>query len=95
MGRFLSVERRRQAAFKAESASFSEAARKDRVYRGKPRAFCLPRDCARASLFPEIRDAAPGYGRPTGTRFSPRNPFCTRECSKAQSRKGQDALHGV
>ena len=85
MGTFLSIERRRQVAFKAESASFSEAARKDGVYRGKPRAFCVPRYCARENLFPEIRDAAPGYGRPTGTRFSPRNPFCARECSRAQS----------
>ena len=61
MGTFLSIEKRRQAAFKMESLDFSDPARSDGMYQGKPRAFCLPRDCARENLFPEIREAAIAY----------------------------------
>lgn len=61
MGRFLEAERLRQAEFKASSPFFSEAARADGVYKGKPRSFCLPLSCAEENLYPDIRQTAPAY----------------------------------
>jgi len=61
MGRFLETERVRQAEFKASSRYFSEAARPDGTYRGKPRSFCLPLDRAEENLFLDIRQTAPAY----------------------------------
>lgn len=61
MGKFLEAERQRQAKFKASSLYFSEAARSDGVYRGKPRSFCLPLEYARENLFLDIRQTAPAY----------------------------------
>lgn len=61
MGRFLEAERLRQAEFKASSPFFCEAARVDGVYKGKPRSFCLPLDCAEENLFSDIRQTAPAY----------------------------------
>ncbi len=61
MGKFIEAERNRQAKLKASSPYFSEAARSEGVYRGKPRSFCLPLDCAEENLFPDIRRTAPAY----------------------------------
>lgn len=61
MGKFLEAERRRQARFKANSSYFSETARLDGVYKGKPRPFCLPLECAEENLFSAIRQTAPAY----------------------------------
>ena len=61
MGRFLEVERRRQASFKQASGYFSDAARPDGVYRGKPRPFCLPLECADENLFSQIRSPVTRY----------------------------------
>lgn len=61
MGKFLETEKRRQARLKAVSPYFSEAARSDGVYKGKPRPFCLPLDCAEENLFSEIRQNALAY----------------------------------
>ena len=61
MGRFLEAEKHRQAKFKAGSSCFSEAARSDGVYKGKPRPFCLPLHCAGENLLPSIRQTAPAY----------------------------------
>lgn len=62
MGKFLEAERRRQARFKkANSSYFSKKARLDGVYKGKPRPFCLPLECAEENLFSDIRQTAPAY----------------------------------
>ena len=61
MGKFLDAERIRQADFKATSPYFSEAARADGIYRGEPRPFCLPHDCAQENLFAEIRNTSVPY----------------------------------
>jgi len=61
MGKFLESEKLNQTEFKLNSLHFSEAARKDGIYKGKPRPFCLPLDCAEENLFPEIRQTAPIY----------------------------------
>ena len=61
MGQFLEAERSRQAAFKASSPYFSDAARADGIYRRKPRPFCVPDECAEENLFHEIRQPALTY----------------------------------
>ena len=61
MGQFLEAEKPRQAAFKASSPYITEAARADGVYKGRPRPFCLPRECAEENLFEEIRGPALPY----------------------------------
>ena len=61
MGQFLEVERKRQAEFKANSPYFSDSARRDGIYRGRPRPFCLARECAEENLFDEIRTPALTY----------------------------------
>ena len=61
MGKFLEAERLRQAAFKASSPYFSDAARADGLYRRKLRPFCLPEECADENLFEEIRAPALPY----------------------------------
>ena len=61
MGKFLEEEKRRQILFKRTSACFTEAARPDGPYRGKPRPFCLPVDRAEENLFSEIRAGALEY----------------------------------
>jgi len=58
VGKFLESEKPRQAAFKAIAPYFSNSARLDGVYRGKPRSFCLPIEFAEQNLFPEIRETA-------------------------------------
>jgi hypothetical protein len=61
MGQFLEAEKLRQADFKTSSAYFTADAREDGVYKGKPRPFCLPLQCADENLFPEIRQPALTY----------------------------------
>jgi hypothetical protein len=61
VGEFLKVEKVQQARFKASSPYFSDAARADGIYKGKPRPFCLPREYAEENLFPGIRKSAPAY----------------------------------
>lgn len=58
MGKFLESEKPHQAKFKATSPYFSDAARADGIYKGKPRPFCLPFEHAEENLFPEIRQTA-------------------------------------
>jgi hypothetical protein len=82
MGKFLESERRRQAKFKAISPYFSEAARADGVYKGKPRPFCFPLDCAEENLFSEIRQTAQTYFAAQGIKWhdgqngKPSNHLC-------------------
>lgn len=61
MGHFLASEKPQLAEFKAISSYFSDAARADGIYKGKPRAFCVPLEYAEENLFPEIRQSAPAH----------------------------------
>ena len=63
MGNFLEAEKRRQARLKNTTTLFSEPARNDGQYRGKPRPFCLPEECAPENLFPGVREQAVDYFR--------------------------------
>jgi len=58
MGRFLENEKPKQVEFKASSPYFSDEARFDGVYKGKPRPFCLPVEFTEQNLFPAIRETA-------------------------------------
>ncbi len=58
MSQFLESEKPIQAQFKTSSAYFSDLARADGIYKGKPRSFCLPVESAEQNLFPEIRESA-------------------------------------
>jgi len=58
MGKFLEDEKPIQAQFKAASSYFSDKARLDGIYAGKPREFCLPTEFAEQNLVPEIRESA-------------------------------------
>jgi len=55
---FLEGEKPKQTEFKASSSCFSDLARSEGVYKGKPRPFCLPIEFAEQNLFPEIRESA-------------------------------------
>lgn len=58
MGGFLEGQKPKQTEFKIVSAYFSDAARLEGVYKGKPRPFCVPIEFAEQNLFPEIRETA-------------------------------------
>lgn len=61
MGNFLKSEKPKQAYFKTTSPYFSDSARLEGVYKGKPRPFCLPIEFAEQNLYPEIRESAHSY----------------------------------
>ncbi len=69
MGKFLESEKPRQAAFKLSSGYFSSSARKEGVYKGKPRPFCLPRECAEENLFEDIRQPALSFFKENGIKW--------------------------
>jgi Restriction Endonuclease associating with ARP len=69
MGGFLESEKRKQAEFKARSTYFSESARLEGVYKGKPRPFCVPIGYAEQNLFPEIRKSALSYFAEHGIKW--------------------------
>lgn len=58
MSKFLESEKPIQAQFKVGSEYFSDMARSEGVYKGKPRSFCLPVEYAEQNLLPEIRESA-------------------------------------
>jgi len=58
MGSFLEGEKPKQTKFKSTSPYFSDLARSEGVYKGKPRLFCLPLEFAEQNLFPEIQESA-------------------------------------
>jgi hypothetical protein len=58
VGYFLKSEKPKQTFFKTTSPYFSDLARLDGIYKGKPRPFCLPLDVAEQNLVPEIRESA-------------------------------------
>ena len=55
---FLDQEKAGYIRYKAETPHLSPAARRDGVYRGRPRPFCLPRECAEENLFAGIPEGA-------------------------------------
>lgn len=61
MGTFLEVEKKQQASYKWTSAHFSQEAKKNGIYRNKPREFCLPRTLAEENLYLGIRNNALSY----------------------------------
>lgn len=61
MGEFLESEKQQQAKFKTSSPYFSDAARREGIYKGKARPFCLPLEYAEENLFLGIRQSAPAY----------------------------------
>ncbi len=58
MGGFLTSEKTIQAQFKSSSHYYSDPARANGVYKGKPYTFCLPIEYSEQNLFPEIRKSA-------------------------------------
>ena len=58
MGKFLESEKPTQTQFKISSPYFSDTARSEGIYNGKPRPFCLPIESAEQNLVPEIRESA-------------------------------------
>jgi hypothetical protein len=85
MGRFLETEKQRQIAFKALSPTLSEDARRDGVYRGRARPFCLPLEHAEENLYPGIRTSALAYtarhgiGWHHGRDGKPSNHMCSSQ----------------
>ena len=61
MGGFLTSEKPIQAQFKVNSQYFSDPARSEGIYKGKPYSFCLPIEYSEQNLFPEIRKSAPAF----------------------------------
>ena len=61
MGKLLEEEKLQQVRFKEASPYFTEAAKPDGPYRGKPRPFCLPVARAEENLFGGIRAGALEY----------------------------------
>jgi len=61
VGKFRNAERPRHASFKKASPYFSDTARADGVFQGKPRPFCLPLERSEENLFSEIRSSATAY----------------------------------
>ena len=59
--RFIETENQRLAAFKANPSNFTETARAEGFYKGKPYPFCLPREHAEENLYREIREPAMTY----------------------------------
>ncbi|MBE2225356.1 MAG: hypothetical protein IAF02_27720 [Anaerolineae bacterium] len=61
MGKFLETEKSRLSTFKLSSPYFSDAARRDGLYKSKLRPFCVPQICSKENLFPGIRETASAY----------------------------------
>lgn len=61
MGKFLEIEKVRQAGFKRSSGYFTTKAQADGIYRGKSRPYCIPKEKAAQNLYHEIRQSALRY----------------------------------
>jgi hypothetical protein len=85
MGEFLDAEKQRQSHFKATSAYFTQSARSDGTYRGRPRPFALPVQQADENLFDEVREASLDYFGRNGIRWhdgqnhGPSNHLCSSQ----------------
>ena len=82
MGKFLETEKIKQAQFKTTSPYVSDSARTDGVYKGKPRAFCLPVELTEQNLLSEIRATAVSHFAEHGIKWhdgqnqKPSNHLC-------------------
>jgi hypothetical protein len=79
MGTFLNAEKKRQAAFKAESGYFSEAARLDGEHRGHAYPFLLPTACAKENLYEAIRESALDYFEKHGIHWHMLDHLCSSQ----------------
>lgn len=61
MGKFLQTEKPKQVAFKKTSATISNTAKEDGMYRDHAYPFCLPRELAEENLYPPIRTTIREY----------------------------------
>lgn len=61
MHRFLESEKQRLTVFKQASPYFSPAAKASGIYKNHAYPFCLPVECARENLYPEIRSSITDY----------------------------------
>ena len=61
MGKFLESEKKRMIEFKSKSPYISDKARKDGIYKNKPRPFCLPREYSSENLYSGIREEVIEY----------------------------------
>ena len=69
MGHYLESEKQRLQDWKQTTSFLTNTAREPGVYRGRPRAFCLPTSCASQNLFPGIRESAPAYFSHCGIKW--------------------------
>jgi hypothetical protein len=85
MGKFLEEEKISQTEFKRKSPYFSEEARADGYYKGKPRPFCLPLAYAEQNLFPEIQESTLEFFQKNrikwhdGNNGKPSNHLCSSQ----------------
>jgi len=85
MGNFRESEKTSQIQFKMSSPYFSDVARSEGIYNGKPRPFCLPVESAEQNLVPEIRESALSYFAEhkikwhTGQNGKPSNHLCSSQ----------------
>lgn len=82
MGKFLQTEKPKQVAFKQTSATISNAAKAEGIYKNHAYPFCLPRELAEENLYPPIRTTIREYfGRNKikwhdGQNGNPSNHMC-------------------
>jgi hypothetical protein len=82
MGSLLESEKIRLAGCRGTSLCLSASACAAGVYRGRPRPFCLPVECAEQNLFPGVRQTAPAYFASHGIKWhdghdgKPSNHLC-------------------
>jgi len=87
MGKFIENEKINQTNFKIQSSYFSDQAKRDGIYKGKQRSFCLPVEYAEENLYFEIRDSAIEYFKHSGIKwhdghnFKPSNHLCDSQVS--------------
>jgi hypothetical protein len=85
MGKFLESEKIIQTQFKSSSPYFSDTARSNGIFNGKPRSFCLPVESAEQNLVPEIRESALSHFAKynikwhTGQNGKPSNHLCSSQ----------------
>lgn len=85
MGKFLESEKPKQVQFKNLSATISEQAKAEGIFKGKPRPFCLPPEYAEENLYPPIRQAAMAFfanhnvGWHQGQDGKPSNHLCSSQ----------------
>jgi hypothetical protein len=82
MGKFLKSEKPEQSKFKSQSKYFTDEARGEGIYKGKPYSFCLPKLYAGENLFHDIREPIMVYFNRNGIKWhdghdgKPSNHMC-------------------